>query len=126
MPEKSLIPLISLNENNDDISIGSTVDNFMVGDIIGSMQKLNNLYPDFYDSIESFYVSNDGIYVGMKNNDDKIYFGSTVTVEKLEKLRALLLVLDKRYKNVNEGGWEIDMSFSNAAVRKRENKYESR
>ena len=62
----------------------------------------------------------------MKNNDHKIYFGSTVTVEKLEKLRALLLVLDNRYKDGDTGGWEIDMSFSHAAVRKREIENESR
>ena len=64
--------------------------------------------------------------INMKNNDDNIYFGSTVTVEKLEKLRALLLVLDSKYKEGDEGGWEIDMSFSHAAVRKREIENESR
>ena len=125
-PDKSIIPLVSLNSNNDDISIGSSIDNFMVSDITVSMQELGRLYPDFYKSIKSFSVNDDGIYVNMKNNDDNIYFGSTVTVEKLEKLRALLLVLDSKYKEGDEGGWEIDMSFSHAAVRKREIENESR
>jgi hypothetical protein len=126
VPDKSTIPLISLNLNIDDISIGSSVDNFMVHDIVESMQKLNRLYPDFYKTVESFSVNDDGVYVFMKNSDHSIYFGSTVTAEKLEKLRALLLVLNSRYKDGSGSGWEIDMSFSQAAVRKREFENESR
>ncbi len=128
VPEEYTIPLISLNVNNDDISIniGSALDNFMVRDITGSMQRLKRQYPDFYKNIRSFTVNDDGVYVSVKDNDHEIYFGSTVTVEKLEKLHALLIVLDNRYKDGVEGVWEIDMSFSHAAVRKRESENELR
>jgi hypothetical protein len=126
IPEDYIIPLISLNINNDDIIIGSAIDNFMVRDITGSMQILKKQHPDFYDNIRSFTVNDDGVYVSLKDNDHEIYFGSTVTVEKLEKLHALLVVLSDRDKGKGEGIWEIDMSFSHAAVRKRESKYELR
>ena len=122
VPEEYTIPLISLNIKNDDIiiSIGSVLDNFMVRDITGSMQVIKKKHSDFYKSIRLFTVNDDGVYISLKDNDHEIYFGSTVTVEKLEKLHALLIVLNERNKDGDEGVWEIDMSFSHAAVRKRE------
>ena len=128
VPEGYDVPLILLNIKNDDIniSIGSSLDNFMVKDISVSMRMLKKKYPDFYGNIRVFNVNDDGVYVSLNDNNHEIYFGSTVTVEKLEKLYALLIVLNKSYKDGDEGVWEIDMSFSHAAVRKREPEYELR
>ena len=126
IPEDIAMPHISLNINNDDIIIGNVLDNFMVKDITESMQILKRQNPDFYKNIRSFKVNEDGVYVSVKDKEHQIYFGSSVTVEKLEKLHALLIVLNDSDKVGNEGVWEIDMSFSHAAVRKRESENELR
>ena len=126
IPEDYTIPLISLNMNNDDIIIGDAIDNFMVRDITESMQILKKQNPDFYKSIKSFKVNDDGVYMSLRDNEHQVYFGSSVTVEKLEKLHALFIVLNDRDKGGDEGVWEIDMSFSHAAVRKRESENELR
>lgn len=112
-------PLITLNSNSDDINIGSPVENFMVRNIMVSINKLEKKYPDFYENIEDIAVSAGGVYIQFKTNNYKIYLGKDVTIEKLEKMHVLLAVLRSKSGELNglEGVREIDMSFSHAAVR---------
>ncbi len=111
-------PYITLKSYNDDIKSGEEINNFIVIDIINSLISIKEEYSDFYGLIRSFSIQEDGVYVILKNNNYLIYFGSDVTKVKLEKLRALLIVLKGLYQT--EDILEIDMSGSHAAVKKRE------
>ena len=119
-------PLITLSSNSDDINIGSPVDNFMVRNIMVSINKLEKEYPDFYENIKDITVTAGGVYIQFKKNNYKIYLGKDVTIEKLKKLRVLFAVLKSKSGGLNgrEGVMEIDMSFSHAAVRGGEIEYE--
>jgi hypothetical protein len=112
-------PFITLNENNDDIIIGERVKNFLVHDVLSSMGGIRQKYPDFYKQISSFRLEEDGVYVTLTNDLYNIYFGYTVNQEKLERLRALLIVLESEHLQRGDKGntVEIDMSSSQAAVR---------
>ena len=117
-----MFPFITINVNNDDIRIGDLIDNFMVAGILSSIKEIENVYPEFYKRIHSFSVNERGIYVRFKDNNYRVYLGNTITREKCEKLRALILVLENLYPDMTSDNeiLEIDLSFSNAAVRKRE------
>lgn len=117
-----MFPFITINVNNDDIRIGDLIDNFMVVGILSSIKEIENVYPEFYKRIHSFSVNERGIHVRFKDNNYRVYLGNTITREKCEKLRALILVLENLYADMISDNeiLEIDLSFSNAAVRKRE------
>jgi cell division protein FtsQ len=108
-------PFITLIENNDDIIKGERVNVFLVHDVLGSMGGIREKYPDFYKKISTFRVEEDGVYVDLTNGLYQIYLGHVVNQEELERLRALLLVLESEYQAENVV--EIDMSTSHAAVR---------
>ncbi|MFW6137576.1 MAG: cell division protein FtsQ/DivIB [Spirochaetota bacterium] len=123
-------PLITLKSNNVDISIEKSVNNFLVPDILEAADVIKNKFPEFYSHISSFEVTDQGVYIHLENtflnsgwkNDYRIYLGDNVRGSSLEKLRALLMVVKKEYPEKPRGRdvLEIDMSFSNAALRVRE------
>ena len=115
-------PFITMNSNNDDIKIGNKVENFMIEGLLSSIGAFEKDYSEFYKRILSFVVDEKGVYVRLKENNYRIYFGNTITKEKFEKLRALIIVLESTDKDQSKKNttMEIDMSFSNAAVRKGE------
>jgi cell division protein FtsQ len=112
-------PFITLNGNNDDIITGEKLKNFLVHDVLSSVGGIRQKYPDFYNKISSFSLEEDGVYVMLTNDLYSIYFGYTVNQEKLERLRALLVVLESEYLQRGDKGntVEIDMSSNQAAVR---------
>jgi hypothetical protein len=112
-------PFITQNENNDDIIKGDRVKDFLVHDMLSSMGGIRAKYPDFYKRISSFSLEEDGVYVSFANELYRIYFGYTINQEKLERLRALLIVLESGYQKKGYTGniVEIDMSSTYAAVR---------
>ncbi|UCB45657.1 MAG: FtsQ-type POTRA domain-containing protein [Spirochaetota bacterium] len=116
-------PFITLISNNDDIIRGAKIKDFLVHDVLSSMGGIKEKYPAFYKKMASFSVKEDGVYVDLTNELYRIYFGHTVTQEKLERLRALLLVLESEYQGGNTV--EIDMSTTHAAVRIGEMRNES-
>lgn len=101
---------------------------FMVLDIFGSLKELEKKHPDFYRRIQSFYIRADGAYVHLKDRGFEVYLGSRITIDKLEKLRALTLILESYTTNGSsvEDIEKIDLSLTYAAVQKGERKNELR
>jgi len=119
-------PLITIKSFNDDIIIGEKLNNCIIPSILDSIPSIKNEYPGFYRSIDHFLLDKDGVYLKLKNHDTRIYLGDEINREKLEKLRALLIVLKSNYskESLDIDRLEINMGFSNAAVRQRELKDE--
>jgi len=116
-------PFITLKSNYDDIKSGCTIGNIMVVDLLNAVSECKKVSPDFLKNIRSFSVDESGISVNLNNEHYRVYLGSSVSMEKLTRLRALISVLNDIYDadTLSDGSLiEIDMSFSHAAVRKRE------
>jgi cell division septal protein FtsQ len=116
--EELVYPIIRLSAIRDDINIGKSVGNFMVEHTLGSLKEVKQQYPDFYRRIHTLLVNNEGISVRFKDNNYTVYLGNDASKERFEKLRALLLVLEKNGIDGIESreSLKIDLSFSHAAV----------
>lgn len=112
----SSLPSITINLNNVDIKIGKKVDDFMVKSILQSLSALKGSYPNFYNLIDSFSVDERGIYLWVENRFYQVYLGDQISLDKLERLRALIMVLKSLYPEKGIGTLKIDMSFSPASV----------
>jgi hypothetical protein len=112
-------PFISLLSKDDDIKIGNPVNNILLQTLLDALLRFQEEQPDFSRRIESCAVDELGIWVRMRDMPHRIYLGSEISVEKLNRLRALVIVLEQVQDS--KGGetvpLEIDMSFSHAAVR---------
>jgi hypothetical protein len=117
--EEERMPLITLQANSDDIRIGEEISSFLIRDILASLREIEKKYPDFYGHLHAFSVGPGGVDAFFNDRRYRVYLGNSVSEEKLSKLRALLLVLEKGDSSVNEIT-EIDMSVSYAAVQKGE------
>jgi hypothetical protein len=112
-------PFISLLSKDDDIKIGNPVDNFLVLNLLDAAIEFQKQHPEFAATIGSYVIADSGIWVRMNEPRYRIFFGSEVDAGKLNRLRALILVLSQSYGDESEepGMVEIDMSGSHAAVR---------
>ncbi len=119
---KEHYPRITLISNNDDIKIGASVTSYLVRDILDALDGIGREAPDFRSRISSFTVNGDGVQVHLEDDRFVVWFGTSVTAQKLERLRALLTVLQS--ESLITGSQvrtvEIDMSATYAAVRMRE------
>ncbi|MBN2324053.1 MAG: FtsQ-type POTRA domain-containing protein [Spirochaetes bacterium] len=119
-------PRITLKSNNDDIKIGIPVTSYLVQDILHALEDIGRKEPDFLSRISSFTVNEEGAQVRLEDDRFDVWFGTSVTALKLERLRALLAVL--KSESLVAGSQaktvEIDMSATYAAVRMREMNYE--
>ena len=123
-------PFITLGANRDDIEIGGRTGDYLLESALEALGGIESRYPGFYRRIENVSIGRDGVRVRLDDERYAIYFGDSVTEEKFEQLRALLLVLQSgRYPregsagtggSAKEGLIEIDMSSSQAAIRKGE------
>jgi hypothetical protein len=123
-------PHITLEANSDDITIGGRTGDFLLESALAALGGIESRYPGFYRLIENVSIGHDGVRVSLDDARYAIYFGDSVTEEKFERLRSLLLVLQSRRSpekgEAGTGGAamagviEIDMSSSQAAIRKRE------
>ena len=126
--EKDVIehyPLVTLKTNNVDIKIGERVSDFYVLDILTALRRIQEEYPDFFSRLSSFTVDTEGVRLHLSDGTFGVWLGSNVTQQKLESLRALLVVLKSERSKLQdgdlaEGMMEIDMSATHAAVRMRE------
>jgi len=117
-------PRITLKSNNDDIKIGERVNDFFVLDILSALEGMRDEYPDFFGQLSSFSVGKEGIQVHLAEDLFLVWLGCDVTKQKLEGLRALLIVLKSEQSGFQREGMlregvEIDMSSTHAAVRMR-------
>jgi cell division protein FtsQ len=121
--EEERSPTVTLQSNNDDIDIGKAIGNFLMADALDSLGKIEKRYPEFYRTLSSIAVGAQGVELYVKGKDFRVYLGNSVSEEKLEKLRALLLVLESDGSGEMSPDQirEIDLSLSYAAVRKGEN-----
>ena len=111
-------PVVTLESNIVDIKIGGKPGNILLDGILAAAGEIEKDYPGFYGRIQSFCVEQDGVHLLLSDARFQVYLGNTVTKEKLEQLRALLFVLNTTYPaGRGHGAIEIDMSFSQAAVR---------
>lgn len=122
-------PRITLKSKNDDIKIGERVGDLQVLDTLAALEGIRKEYPDFFGQLSSFTVGADGVRVHLDEELFSVWLGSNVTKEKLESLRALLIVLKSEKsgplgESLPGGRVEIDLSSTHAAVRMRESDYE--
>jgi len=112
-------PFISLLSKDDDIKTGNPVNNILLQSLLDALLRFREEQPDFSRRIESCAVDEVGIWIRMRDMPHRIYLGSEISAEKLNRLRALVVVLEQMQGD--KGGepvpLEIDMSFSHAAVR---------
>jgi len=122
--ELSGYPAIILNTNNDDIKIGQELENFLVKDLLLSIDITRKRHPDFFRLIDLVTVEENGAYISLENGFFSVYMGKNVTIESFRKLRTLITVLESKDfgKSGLIDGYDIDMSFSHAAVKEREKK----
>jgi hypothetical protein len=123
-------PFVTLGLNNDDIKVGGRTGNYLLESALEALGGIESRYPGFYRLIENVSIESDGVHVRLDDKRYAIYLGDSVTEEKFEQLRALLLVLKSRQipgkgsdgtgGAQKAGSIEIDMSSSQAATRKRE------
>jgi hypothetical protein len=112
-------PFISLLSKDDDIKIGNPVNNFLVLNLLDAAIQFKEQHPEFTTRIESYSVDDSGVWIRLKDRRYRIFLGSDVDAGKLNRLRALMFVLDQSLDD-EEGATsvvEIDMSGSHAAVR---------
>jgi hypothetical protein len=117
--EEERMPFITFQANNDDIRIGEEIPSFLIRDILASLRGIEKAYPEFYRRIHSFSVGPRGVETFFKDKRYRVYLGNSVSEDKLSKMRALLLVLEKGDSSMNDIR-EIDLSVSYAAVQKGE------
>jgi len=112
-------PFISLLSKDDDIKIGNPVNNFLVLNLLDAAIQFKGQHPEFTTRIESYTVDDSGVWVRLNDPRYHIFFGSDVDAGKLNRLRALMFVLDQSHDDENgkQGVVDIDMSGSHAAVR---------
>ena len=112
-------PFISLLSKDDDIKIGNPVNNFLVLNLLDAAIQFKGQHPEFTTRIESYTVDDSGVWVRLNDPRYHIFFGSDVDAGKLNRLRALVFVLDQSHDDENgkQGVVDIDMSGSHAAVR---------
>jgi hypothetical protein len=111
-------PVVTLESNIVDIKIGGKPGNILIDGILAAAGEIEKEHPGFYGRIQSFSVEQDGVHLLLSDARFQVYLGNTVTKEKLEQLRALLFVLNTTYPaGRGHAAIEIDMSFSQAAVR---------
>jgi hypothetical protein len=112
-------PFISLLSKDDDIKIGNPVNNFLVLKLLDAAIQFKGQHPEFTTRIESYTVDDSGVWVRLNDPRYHIFFGSDVDAGKLNRLRALMFVLDQSHDDENgkQGVVDIDMSGSHAAVR---------
>ena len=112
-------PFISLLSKRDDIKIGNPVDNFLVLNLLGEAIHFEERHPEFTARIESYAVDNSGIWVLLQNPLYKVYLGNEVDAGKLNRLRALIHVLEQSrdYESEVDSTISIDLSGVHAAVR---------
>jgi hypothetical protein len=123
-------PHITLDANNDDIKVGGRTGDDLLENAIEALGGIEGRFPGFYRRIETVSIGRDGVRVRLDDERYSIYFGDSVTADKFEQLRALLLVLQSGRssgttaagagRSAKDGAIEIDMSSSQAAIRKRE------
>ena len=108
--EKDVIehyPLITLKSNNVDIKIGERVSDFYVLDILTALRGIQEEYPDFFSRLSSFTVDEKGVRLHLVEGTFGVWLGSNVTEQKLESLRALLVVLKSEQSTLQGEGLEI-------------------
>jgi len=112
-------PFISLLSKDDDIKIGNPVNNFLVLNLLDAVIEFKRQHPEFAATFDSYVIDDSGIWVRMNEPRYRIFFGSEVDTDKLNRLRALIFVLIRHDDEESEepGIVEIDMSGSYAAVR---------
>ena len=125
-PGYSDYPFISLLSKSDDIKIGNHVESFLVLHLLDALLQFQVEQPDFSRRIESCSVDDVGIWIRVRDLPYRIYLGSEVSAEKMERLRALIIVLGQTSgrSGDNPVPMEIDMSFSHAAVREGDENHE--
>ena len=116
-------PFISLLSKHDDIKIGNPVNNFLVLNLLDAAIHFKGQYPEFAARIESFAVDDSGVWVLLHDPLYRIFLGNEVDAGKLNRLRALTIVLDQSrdYETGMDPTVYIDMSGSHAAVREGDN-----
>jgi hypothetical protein len=112
-------PSISLLSKDDDIKIGNPVDNALLGNLLDVLPRFYEEEPEFGRRIESFAIDQVGIWTRIADAPYRVYLGGQVSVDKLHRLRNLIVVLEQKRGDgpVESSTLEIDMSFSHAAVR---------
>lgn len=113
------VPFITLSRENDDIKIGNRVDNPMLLNLLGEIQIFRRDYPEFFRFIDYFSIDESGISVYLEDTSYRVYLGTNLTGEKLKRLRALFIVLQTIHSEQpsERRMFDVDMSFSYAAVR---------
>ncbi len=115
-------PFITFLSDNDDIKTGYRVENSMLLNLLEEVLRFRKDYPEFFRFVDSFSVDDSGITVYLHDARYRVYLGSSVTKDKLKRLRALQIVLQTIHPDPasKKKVFEIDMSFSHAAVREGE------
>jgi hypothetical protein len=115
-------PHITLIANSDDIKSGYPVKNVLLLNYLAALAEMEGEYPGYAELIDAVTIDGSGVSVAAGEGRYRVYLGSTVTTEKLEKMRAILLVLDEPAPaGAGPGTFDIDMNFSHAAVQEGEN-----
>jgi len=118
-PAKLDVPFITLSLENDDIKIGNRVDNPVLLNLLEEVQIFRRDYPEFFHFVDHFSIDESGVSVSLEEAGYRVYLGSNITEDKLKRLRALFIVLQTIHPDNSSGKrvFEIDFSFSYAAVR---------
>ncbi len=114
-------PCITLLSDHDDISTGRVLRDVMLLDLVRALDELARRRSGFLSSLQEIRLDAEGVTVLTHGGRYRAHLGATVTVQKLERLRALVFVLRDLYGGEEE--LDIDLSFSYAAVREREREH---
>lgn len=110
---------ITLNEKNVDIKVGDYIGSILTREAIAAFSGMKVKSSEIYRMIDRIVVESQGITVILNRRAEpvrEVYLGFSIDSEKLEKLRAVLLVTKKIYGNTSSHVY-IDLSSSYAAVK---------
>ncbi len=106
---------ILLIENNDDINIGSKVNNFLLLEVIGVLSKMEEMDKTLLNRLTSVNVRTSGIYLELDKGKYRVYMGSYISMGLIDKLKALLKVLNNN--SLDDNNYYIDLNNSYAVVK---------
>jgi len=118
-------PFITLNNNYDDIKNGERIENLLVRELIQTLGIVEQRFPVFYKLIYNVVLDDKGIslyFLDSLKPGMVVYLGYEVNIDKFDKLRALVLVLQETWREKDKSSklLQIDMSFSYAVVNEME------
>jgi len=118
-------PFITLSNNSDDIKNGERIESVLIRDLIRTLYMVGQKYTAFYKLMDNVVLDDEGIHVYFQNSlkpEMVAYLGFEATMDKFDRLRALVAVLQKTWeKRENSNSTiQLDLSFSYAVVNEME------